>query len=85
MFDGFKLEHVDVGEVRPRVRHGGARQPVVLPHGHPRTHSEGTSRKARIRGRLPLSAQPTRCRLRYGDLSLVVWRSAAVRTLSGEA
>jgi haloacetate dehalogenase len=39
MFEGFKLEHVDVGEVTLRVRHGGAGTPVVLIHGHPRTHT----------------------------------------------
>jgi len=39
MFDGFRLEHVDVGDVRLRVRHGGAGPPVLLVHGHPRTHT----------------------------------------------
>jgi haloacetate dehalogenase len=39
MFEGFTLEHVDVGEVTLRVRHGGQGQPVVLLHGHPRTHT----------------------------------------------
>ncbi|GIF14204.1 alpha/beta fold hydrolase [Actinoplanes teichomyceticus] len=39
MFDDFTLEHVDVGEVTLRVRHGGAGTPVVLLHGHPRTHT----------------------------------------------
>jgi hypothetical protein len=34
VFEGFKLEYLDVGEVTLRVRHGGARQPVVLQHGH---------------------------------------------------
>jgi haloacetate dehalogenase len=38
-FDGFELAHVDVGEVTLRVRHGGAGPPVVLLHGHPRTHA----------------------------------------------
>ena len=38
MFDGFALEHIDVGEVVLRVRHGGAGSPVLLLHGHPRTH-----------------------------------------------
>jgi haloacetate dehalogenase len=38
-FDGFTLDQVDVGEVSVRVRHGGAGSPVVLLHGHPRTHA----------------------------------------------
>ena len=39
MFEGFTLEHVYVGDVTLRVRHGGDGQPVVLLHGHPRTHT----------------------------------------------
>ncbi|WP_093622119.1 alpha/beta fold hydrolase [Actinoplanes philippinensis] len=39
MFDGFQLDHIDVGEVTLRVRHGGAGTPIVLLHGHPRTHT----------------------------------------------
>ena len=39
MFEGFTLEYVDVGQVTLRVRHGGDGQPVVLLHGHPRTHT----------------------------------------------
>jgi haloacetate dehalogenase len=38
MFDGFTLEHIDVGGVTLRVRHGGDGQPIVLLHGHPRSH-----------------------------------------------
>ena len=38
-FDGFALETVDCGEVTLRVRHGGSGPPVVLVHGHPRTHA----------------------------------------------
>jgi haloacetate dehalogenase len=37
MFEGFTDEHVDVGEVALRVRHGGSGPPVLLVHGHPRT------------------------------------------------
>src|SRR5580692_1063126 len=39
MFEGFSLEYVDVGEVTLRVRRGGEGPPVVLLHGHPRTHA----------------------------------------------
>ncbi|BBH69486.1 hydrolase [Actinoplanes sp. OR16] len=35
----FRLEHVDLGDVTVRVRHGGSGSPVVLLHGHPRTHT----------------------------------------------
>ena len=39
MFEGFALERVDVSEAELRVRHGGSGPPVVLLHGHPRTHT----------------------------------------------
>ena len=40
MLEGFALRWVDVDEgVRLRVRMGGHRPPVVLLHGHPRTHT----------------------------------------------
>jgi haloacetate dehalogenase len=39
MFDGFSLDRIDVGEVTLRVRYGGTGAPVVLLHGHPRTHA----------------------------------------------
>jgi haloacetate dehalogenase len=38
-FEGFALETVDCGDAALRVRHGGAGPPVVLLHGHPRTHA----------------------------------------------
>jgi haloacetate dehalogenase len=38
-FEGFELDYVDVGEAKLRVRHGGGGDPVVLLHGHPRTHA----------------------------------------------
>lgn len=39
MFDGFELDRFDVGDVTLRARHGGEGPPVVLLHGHPRTHT----------------------------------------------
>ncbi|MCW2643184.1 MAG: alpha/beta fold family hydrolase [Dactylosporangium sp.] len=39
MFEGFTLGMVDVGEAALRVRHGGSGPPVLLLHGHPRTHA----------------------------------------------
>lgn len=39
MFEGFELDRIDVGEVVLRVRHGGSGRPVLLLHGHPRTHA----------------------------------------------
>ena len=39
MFEGFALETVQLSEVSARVRHGGTGTPVVLLHGHPRTHT----------------------------------------------
>jgi haloacetate dehalogenase len=38
-FEGFTLDHVEVDGVTLRVRHGGDGPPVVLLHGHPRTHT----------------------------------------------
>lgn len=38
MFEGFRLERVDVGEAELRVRSGGTGPPLLLLHGHPRTH-----------------------------------------------
>src|ERR687893_121028 len=39
MFEGFTLDFIDVGEVTLRVRHGGSGLPLLLVHGHPRTHA----------------------------------------------
>lgn len=38
-FEGFALDHLELDEVRIRVRHGGRGIPLVLLHGHPRTHA----------------------------------------------
>ena len=39
MFEGFTLARIAVGDVELRVRHGGSGPPIVLLHGHPRTHT----------------------------------------------
>ena len=39
MFEGFTLDRIDLGDVTVRVRHGGFGPPVLLLHGHPRTHT----------------------------------------------
>ncbi len=39
MFEGFALDRVDVGEAELHVRHAGSGPPVLLLHGHPRTHA----------------------------------------------
>ncbi|TDB76295.1 alpha/beta hydrolase [Micromonospora sp. KC723] len=39
MFEEFRDERIDVGEVELRVRHAGDGPPVLLVHGHPRTSS----------------------------------------------
>ncbi len=48
-FDGFTVEHVDSGAgATLRVRHGGEGSPVVLLHGHPRTHATWHAVAARL-------------------------------------
>jgi haloacetate dehalogenase len=39
VFEGFELERIRLGDVELRVRHGGSGEPVLLLHGHPRTHT----------------------------------------------
>src|ERR1700689_4781331 len=39
VFEGFVLDQVNVGDVTLRARYGGAGPPIVLLHGHPRTHT----------------------------------------------
>ncbi|WP_263263427.1 alpha/beta hydrolase [Pseudomonas sp. RIT-PI-S] len=39
MFEHFKLERVELPEATLRVRHGGSGPPLLLLHGHPRTHT----------------------------------------------
>ncbi|MFC5828681.1 alpha/beta fold hydrolase [Nonomuraea insulae] len=39
MFDDFETSVIDVGETELFVRHGGSGSPLLLLHGHPRTHA----------------------------------------------
>lgn len=39
MFEDFTLDFIDTGPATIRVRHGGTGPPVLLLHGHPRTHT----------------------------------------------
>ncbi|MEV5552212.1 alpha/beta hydrolase [Nonomuraea wenchangensis] len=39
MFDDFATGMIDVGETELYVRHGGSGTPLLLLHGHPRTHA----------------------------------------------
>jgi len=38
MFSGMALDYIDVGPGTLRIRHGGSGPPLLLLHGHPRTH-----------------------------------------------
>ncbi|WP_182422168.1 alpha/beta fold hydrolase [Aureimonas sp. ME7] len=39
MFEGFRLERIELSEAMLRVRIGGNGPPLLLLHGHPRTHA----------------------------------------------
>ena len=39
MFEGFQLEMIELPEATLRVRYGGSGPPLLLLHGHPRTHT----------------------------------------------
>ncbi|ROM69747.1 alpha/beta hydrolase [Pseudomonas brassicacearum] len=39
MFEGFQLEMISLPEATLRVRYGGSGPPLLLLHGHPRTHT----------------------------------------------
>jgi haloacetate dehalogenase len=39
VFAGFTQQRIDLGDVTLRVRHGGSGPPLLLLHGHPRTHT----------------------------------------------
>jgi haloacetate dehalogenase len=51
VFDTFELGHADLGDVTIRFRQGGAGEPVVLIHGHPRTHTTWHAVAPRLAGR----------------------------------
>src|SRR6202012_1597230 len=67
MFDGFQLDHVDVGDVTLRVRYGGSGPPVVLLHGHPRTHTTWHAVAPLLAGQHTVGTTDLRC---YGRSSL---------------
>ncbi|NUW36812.1 alpha/beta hydrolase [Nonomuraea sp. SMC257] len=48
MFENFAADRIDVGEAELFVRHGGAGAPVLLLHGHPRTHATWHQVAARL-------------------------------------
>lgn len=48
MFNGFQLTQCDLGDVTLRARYGGDGPPVVLIHGHPRTHTTWWQVAARL-------------------------------------
>lgn len=60
MFEGFTLDRIDVGEVTLRVRHGGSGPPVLLVHGHPRTHTTWHRVAPRLADRFTVVCADTR-------------------------
>ncbi|HEY2263533.1 MAG TPA: alpha/beta hydrolase [Streptosporangiaceae bacterium] len=66
MFEGFTLERVDVGDAVLRVRHGGSGPPVLLLHGHPRTHATWNQVAPRLAGRFTVICPDLRG---YGESS----------------
>lgn len=60
MFEGFTLDRVDVGDVTLRVRHGGSGPPILLVHGHPRTHTTWYRVAPRLAGRFTVVCPDTR-------------------------
>ena len=57
-FEGFTLETIDLPEARLRVRHGGCGPPVLLLHGHPRTHATWHRVAPLLAGSTPRSVRP---------------------------
>lgn len=66
MFEGFTLDRVDVGDAVLRVRHGGSGPPVLLLHGHPRTHATWNKVAPRLAGRFTVICPDLRG---YGESS----------------
>ena len=66
MFEGFTLDRIDVGDVVLRVRHGGSGPPVLLLHGHPRTHATWARVAPLLAGRFTVVCPDLRG---YGDSS----------------
>ncbi len=66
MFEGFTLDRVDVGDAVLRVRHGGSGPPVLLLHGHPRTHATWNQVAPRLAGRFTVVCPDLRG---YGESS----------------
>src|SRR5947209_19810902 len=66
MFEGFTLDRVDVGDAVLRVRHGGSGPPVLLLHGHPRTHATWNKVAPRLAGRFTVVCPDLRG---YGESS----------------
>jgi len=66
MFEGFTLERIDVGGAVLRVRHGGSGPPVLLLHGHPRTHATWHQVAARLAGQFTVVCPDLRG---YGESS----------------
>jgi len=66
MFEGFTLERIDVGDAVLRVRHGGSGPPVLLLHGHPRTHATWHQVAARLAGQFTVVCPDLRG---YGESS----------------
>ena len=66
MFEGFALDRIDVGDAVLRVRHGGSGPPVLLLHGHPRTHATWNQVAPRLAARFTVVCPDLRG---YGESS----------------
>lgn len=67
VFEEFRLERVVLGDVTLRVRYGGDGPPVVLLHGHPRTHTTWHAVASRLAGDFTVVAPDLRG---YGESTL---------------